>query len=100
MAGAAGLEADAVLDLRGNHDAFDALRAGAGDPFMKHSATAEALGPAGAAARARATELPPRLLLRRGGGDGGGGGQADAACPAAVLVGVDATPDVRMHAYT
>jgi hypothetical protein len=99
MAASAGLEADQVLDLRGNHDAFDALRAGPEDPFMRHSATAEALGPAGAVARARVTELPPRVLLVPRGGSGGAAKEG-AECPAAVLVGFDATPDVRMRGYT
>lgn len=133
MAAAAGLPAARVLDVRGNHDVFDARRGdmgaegggkvgeaaaaaaaaeGAvdvGDGFLRHSATAAALGAAGAMARARATQLPPRLLLVGDGGSGESGPAAAAAdvaaaaagaCPAALLFGVDATPDVRMRAYT
>jgi hypothetical protein len=98
--------------MRGNHDVFDAARGepcGA-DGFAESSATAAALGPAGAAVRVRVTEIAPRLVVRLGGdadadagaaavtaqdGDRGGG-----SCPAAVLIGVDATPDVRMYGYT
>ncbi|KAI8469343.1 MAG: hypothetical protein J3K34DRAFT_459429 [Monoraphidium minutum] len=100
MAAAAGLGPEAVLDLRGNHDVFDAARAAAGDPFLVHSATVAAAGARGAATRARVTELPPRLLLQANGGGGADPPAAAAACPAAVLVGVDAAPDVRMYAYT
>ncbi|GBF99083.1 hypothetical protein Rsub_11854 [Raphidocelis subcapitata] len=99
LAAGAGLGAAGVLDIRGNHDAFDSPRAGAGDGFARGTATAEALGPAGVAARVRVTELQPRLVL--GGGDAAAAAAGrDDACPAAVLFGVDATPDVRMHSYT
>jgi hypothetical protein len=104
MAAAAGLDPSQVIDLRGNHDVFDARRASASDAFARDSATAAALGPGGTAGRVRVTELPPRLVIRAEGatveereGDAAAEG---GPCPAGVLVGVDATPDVRMHAFT
>jgi hypothetical protein len=52
-----------------------------------------------ATARARATRLAPRLVLRAGGSPDLNAASAR-ACPAAVLVGIDAAPDTRMYAYT
>lgn len=112
MAASAGLPAERVLDMRGNHDVFDARRMGACDGFVNASATTEAHGAAGAAARALVLPLPPRLLVAPAAaraaatGGGGGSGRAVAAtaaarhCPAAVLVGIDATPDLRLRAIT
>lgn len=115
LAAAAGLPPARVLDLRGNHDAFDALRGdGASDGFLAASATAAALGAGGANARVRVTRVPPRLLVAVGPAADSAWQQQPARsiaqqadgdddakrCPAAALLGVDAVPDVRMHSFT
>jgi len=100
MASSAHLDPSHVIDLRGNHDVFDLRRAADADAFTRDSATAEALGAAGTARRVRVTELPPRLVLHPDEGAAAGAIESAKECPAGVLVGIDATPDVRMHAFT
>lgn len=64
LAQSAGLSANAILDLRGNHDAFDVLRNTGQDFFALYSATAAAHGQTAAASqRVWSYELQPQLLL-------------------------------------
>lgn len=75
------LKAEDILDLRGNHDTFDSSRGGPTDFFRKYSA------------RALISEenAQQRIHLRRLKAQVPGG--SPAACPGALLVGIDPTPD-------
>jgi hypothetical protein len=87
--------------MRGNHDCFNAPRGSAADGFAQHSATAAALGRAGAVgggSRLRLMPLPPQLLLPAAHQMNDGAPANASDCPAALLLGLDLTPPQGLHA--
>jgi hypothetical protein len=76
-----------ILDVRGNHDAFDVPRRGdrAGDGFATHGASA---------ARAGGGRVLPAAVARGAVAHGGADGAPPPlpSCPSLLLLGVDATP--------
>jgi len=86
LAASTGLAEEAVLDVRGNHDAFDAGFTGGPRDFYSIYSALGARGMGGQ--RVHIHNIPSRE---------GSPNSTATTCPAAVLVGIDGTPDCRIR---